>query len=214
MNNDPQNNGPKVYAIDGVTPVIDPTAYVHPTAVLIGDVIIGPGCYVGPLACLRGDFGRLIMEQGSNLQDTCVVHGFPGSDTVIEVDGHIGHGAVIHGARIGRNALVGMNSVVMDGAVIGEASIVAAMSFVKTGMQVPPKSLVMGMPARVVRTLSDEEIEWKFKGTLEYQQLAIRCRQNMHEVAPLRAVEPDRKRLRFEKIEEMIKPKSPSAEKS
>ena len=159
MNNDPQNNGPKVYAIDGVTPVIDPTAYVHPTAVLIGDVIIGPGCYVGPLACLRGDFGRLVMEQGSNLQDTCVVHGFPGSDTVIEVDGHVGHGAVIHGARIGRNALVGMNSVVMDGAVIGEASIVAAMSFVKTGMQVPPKSLVMGMPGRVVRILSDEEIE-------------------------------------------------------
>ena len=214
MNNAPQNNGPKVYAIDGVTPVIDPTAYVHPTAVLIGDVIIGPGCYVGPLACLRGDFGRLIMEQGSNLQDTCVVHGFPGSDTVIEVDGHIGHGAVIHGARIGRNALVGMNSVIMDGAVIGEASIVAAMSFVKTGMQVPPKSLVMGMPARVVRTLSDAEIEWKYKGTLEYQQLAVRCRQNMHEVMPLTAVEPDRKRLRFEKIEEMVKPKSPGAGKT
>jgi phenylacetic acid degradation protein len=181
---------------------------------LIGDVIIGPGCYVGPLACLRGDFGRLIMEQGSNLQDTCVVHGFPGSDTVIEADGHIGHGAVIHGARIGRNALVGMNSVIMDGAVIGEASIVAAMSFVKTGMQVPPKSLVMGMPARVVRTLSDAEIEWKYKGTLEYQQLAVRCRQNMHEVAPLTAVEPDRKRLRFEKIEEMVKPKSPGAGKT
>ena len=214
MNNAPQNNGPKVYAIDGVTPVIDPTAYVHPTAVLIGDVIIGPGCYVGPLACLRGDFGRLIMEQGSNLQDTCIVHGFPGSDTVIEVDGHIGHGAVIHGARIGRNALVGMNSVIMDGAVIGEASIVAAMSFVKTGMQVPPKSLVMGMPARVVRTLSDAEIEWKYKGTLEYQQLAVRCRQNMHEVMPLTAVEPDRKRLRFEKIEEMVKPKSPGAGKT
>jgi phenylacetic acid degradation protein len=214
MKNNPQNNGPKVYSIDGVTPVIDPTAYVHPTAVLIGDVIIGPGCYVGPLACLRGDFGRLIMEQGSNLQDTCVVHGFPGSDTVIEVDGHVGHGAVIHGARIGRNALVGMNSVIMDGAVIGEASIVAAMSFVKTGMQVPPKSLVMGMPARVVRTLSDAEIEWKYKGTLEYQQLAVRCRQNMHEVVPLTAVEPDRKRLRFEKIEEMVKPKSPGAGKT
>ena len=214
MNNDPQNKGPKVYSIDGITPVIDPTAYVHPTAVLIGDVIIGPGCYVGPLACLRGDFGRLIMEQGSNLQDTCVVHGFPGSDTVIEVDGHIGHGAVIHGARIGRNALVGMNSVIMDGAVIGEASIVAAMSFVKTGMQVPPKSLVMGMPARVVRTLSDAEIEWKYKGTLEYQQLAVRCRQNMHEVTPLTAVEPDRKRLRFEKLDEMVKPKSPGAGKT
>jgi phenylacetic acid degradation protein len=214
MNHDPNNKGPKVYAIDGVTPVIDPTAFVHPTAVLIGDVIIGPGCYVGPLACLRGDFGRLIMERGSNLQDTCVVHGFPGSDTVIEVDGHIGHGAVIHGARIGRNALVGMNSVVMDGAVIGESSIVAAMSFVKTGMQVPPKSLVMGMPARVVRSLSDEEIEWKFKGTLEYQQLAVRCRQNMQEVAPLTTVEPDRKRLRFDKPEDMVKPKSSAAAKS
>ncbi len=135
---------PKVYAIEGVIPVVDPTAFVHPTAVLIGDVIIGPGCYVGPNAVLRGDFGRLVMEAGANLQDTCVVHGFPGSDTVIEVDGHIGHGAVIHGARIGRNALVGMNAVVMDGAVIGESSIVAAMAFVKTGMQVPPKSLVLG----------------------------------------------------------------------
>ena len=214
MTNDPKNNGPKVYAIDGVTPVIDPTAFVHPTAVLIGDVIIGPGCYVGPLACLRGDFGRLIMERGSNLQDTCVVHGFPGSDTVIEEDGHIGHGAVIHGARIGRNALVGMNSVVMDGAVIGESSIVAAMSFVKTGMQVPPKSLVMGMPARVVRTLSDQEIEWKFKGTLEYQHLAVRCRENMQEAEPLTAVEPDRKRLRFDNPEDMVKPKSSAALKS
>ena len=132
------SNRPKVYAIEGVIPVIHPSAYVHPTAVLIGDVIIGPGCYVGPNACLRGDFGRLVMEEGSNLQDTCVMHGFPGSDTVIEVDGHVGHGAVIHGARIARNALVGMNAVVMDGAVIGESSIVAAMAFVKTGMQVPP----------------------------------------------------------------------------
>lgn len=207
------SSGPKVYAIDGVTPVIDPAAYVHPTAVLIGDVIIGPDCYVGPLACLRGDFGRLIMERGSNLQDTCVVHGFPGSDTVIEVDGHIGHGAVIHGARIGRNALIGMNSVVMDGVVIGESSIVAAMSFVKTGMQVPPRSLVMGMPARVVRELSEEEIAWKHKGTVEYQQLAVRCHDHLQEVAPLTAVEPNRKRLRFENIEEMLKPKSAFADK-
>lgn len=200
-------SSPKVYAIDGVIPVIDPRAYVHPTAVLIGDVIIGPGCYVGPGACLRGDFGRLIMEAGSNLQDTCVVHGFPGSDTVIEVDGHIGHGAVIHGARIGRNALVGMNAVVMDGAVIGESSIVAAMSFVKTGMQVPARSLVMGMPARVARSLSDEEIAWKHKGTLEYQRLAIRCMERLEEVAPLTAVEPDRQRLRFDDPENMVKPK-------
>ncbi len=199
---------PKVYAIEGVIPVIHPTAFVHPTAVLIGDVIIGPGCYVGPNACLRGDFGRLIMEEGSNLQDTCVVHGFPGSDTVIEVDGHIGHGAVIHGARIGRNALVGMNAVVMDGAVIGEASIVAAMAFVKTGMQVPPKSLVMGAPAKVVRELTDKEIAWKHKGTREYQLLAQQCLQEMEEVAPLTEVEPDRRRLRIDNPQDMVKPKS------
>ncbi len=198
---------PKVYAIEGVIPVIDPSAFVHPTAVLIGDVIIGPGCYVGPNAVLRGDFGRLVMEAGSNLQDTCVVHGFPGSDTVIEVDGHVGHGAVIHGARIGRNALVGMNAVVMDGAVVGESSIVAAMAFVKTGMQVPPKSLVLGAPAKVVRQLSDDEIAWKRKGTLEYQHLAVQCLQEMQEVAPLTAVEPDRRRLRIDNPQEMAKPK-------
>ena len=204
-------SAPKVYAIEGVIPVIHPTAFVHPTAVLIGDVIIGPGCYVGPNACLRGDFGRLIMEQGSNLQDTCVVHGFPGSDTVIEVDGHVGHGAVIHGARIGRNALVGMNAVVMDNAVIGDSAIVAAMSFVKTGMQVPPKSLVMGAPAKVVRELTDKEIAWKRKGTLEYQQLAIQCLKDMQEVAPLTEVEPDRRRLRIDNPQDLVKPASDGA---
>ncbi len=198
----------KVYAIEGVVPVVHPSAYVHPTAVLIGDVIIGPRCYVGPLACMRGDFGRLIMEEGANLQDTCVVHGFPGSDTVIEVDGHIGHGAVIHGARIGRNVLIGMNSVVMDNAVIGESSIVAAMSFVKTGMVVPPKSLVMGMPAKIARTLSDDEIVWKHRGTVEYQQLAIRCMQSMQEVEPLTEVEPHRQRLPLDDAQNVFKPKS------
>ena len=198
----------KVYAIEGVVPVVHPSAYVHPTAVLIGDVIIGPRCYVGPLACMRGDFGRLIMEEGANLQDTCVVHGFPGSDTVIEVDGHIGHGAVIHGARIGRNVLIGMNSVVMDNAVIGESSIVAAMSFVKTGMVVPPKSLVMGMPAKIARTLSDDEIAWKHRGTVEYQQLAIRCMQSMQEVEPLTEVEPYRQRLPLDDAQNVFKPKS------
>ncbi len=198
----------KVYAIEGVVPVVHPSAYVHPTAVLIGDVIIGPRCYVGPLACMRGDFGRLIMEEGTNLQDTCVVHGFPGSDTVIEVDGHIGHGAVIHGARIGRNALIGMNSVVMDNAVIGESSIVAAMSFVKAGMVVPPKSLVMGMPAKIARTLSDDEIAWKHRGTVEYQQLAIRCMQSMQEVEPLTEVELHRQRLPLDDAQNVFKPKS------
>jgi phenylacetic acid degradation protein len=185
----------KVYEINGVTPVVDPTAYVHPSAVLIGDVIVGPRCYIGPLAALRGDFGRLILEEGANLQDTCVMHGFPGCDTVVERDGHIGHGAVLHGCRIGRNALVGMNSVIMDNAVVGADSIVAAMSFVRAGMEIPPRSLAMGSPAKVARELRDDEIAWKSGGTAQYQELALRSMQTMRETEALTAPEPDRKRI-------------------
>ena len=185
----------RVYAIDGIVPVVDPTAYVHPTAVLIGDVIVGPGCYVGPCASLRGDFGRLILEAGSNLQDTCVMHGFPGTDTVVEENGHIGHGAVLHGCRVGRNALIGMNAVIMDNAVIGESSIVAASAFVKASQEIPPRVLVAGVPARVVRPLSDEEIAWKSDGTRTYQELTRRCLASMVETSPLSAVEPDRNRI-------------------
>lgn len=185
----------KVYSIDGITPVVDPTAYVHPTAVLIGDVIVGPGCYVGPAACLRGDFGRLELKKGANLQDTCVMHGFPGTDTVVEEDGHIGHGAVLHGCVIGKNALVGMNSVIMDGAIIGESSIVAAMSFVKAKMEVAPRTLVAGSPARVIKELTDKEIDWKSAGTRQYQDLAIRSMNTMQEVEALTEVEADRPRL-------------------
>lgn len=185
----------KVYAIDGITPVIDPTAFVHPTAVLIGDVIIGPNCYVGPTACLRGDFGRLELKQGANVQDTCVMHGFPGTDTVVEEDGHIGHGAVLHGCVIGKNALVGMNSVIMDGAVIGESSIVAAMSFVKASMQVPARTLVAGSPARILKELTDKEIDWKSAGTRQYQQLAVRSAETMELVDALTEVEAERPRL-------------------
>jgi phenylacetic acid degradation protein len=188
----------KVYEINGVTPVVDPTAYVHPSAVLIGDVIVGPRCYIGPLAALRGDFGRLILEEGANLQDTCVMHGFPGCDTVVERDGHIGHGAVLHGCRIGRNALVGMNSVIMDNAVVGEDSIVAAMSFVRAGMEIPPRSLAMGSPAKVARALRDEEIQWKIGGTAQYQELALRSMQTMRETEALSAPEPDRKRIEWD----------------
>ena len=185
----------RVYAIDGIVPVVDPTAFVHPSAVLIGDVIIGPGCYVGPCACLRGDFGRLILERGANLQDTCVVHGFPGTDTVVEENGHIGHGAVLHGCRIGRNALVGMNAVIMDNAVIGESTIVAACAFVKAGAEIPARSLVVGMPAKVIRQLTEEEIAWKGDGTKTYHDLTHRSLESMQETAPLTAVEADRKRI-------------------
>ena len=185
----------KVYSIDGVTPVVHPTAFVHPSAILIGDVIIGPHCYVGPAASLRGDFGRLILEQGANLQDTCVMHGFPESDTVVEQDGHIGHGAVLHGCRIGRNALVGMNAVIMDDAVIGADSIVAAMAFVKAGSVIAPRSLVVGAPAKVLRQVTDEEIAWKIVGTRQYQELAVRSLQTMRETVALTEVEADRPRV-------------------
>ena len=185
----------RVYAIDGIVPVVDPTAYVHPSAVLIGDVIIGPGCYVGPCASLRGDFGRLILQAGANLQDTCVMHGFPGTDTVVEENGHVGHGAVLHGCRVGRNALVGMNAVIMDNAIIGEASIVAASAFVKASENIPDRVLVAGVPAKVIRPLTDEEIAWKSDGTRTYQELTRRCLATLVETAPLTAVEAERKRI-------------------
>lgn len=189
-----------VYAINGVTPVVDPTAYVHPSAVLVGDVIVGPGCYIGPCACLRGDFGRIDIRAGANLQDTCVAHGFPGTDTIVEEDGHVGHGAVLHGCVVGRNALIGMNAVINDHAQIGESAIVAAMAFVKAKMAVPPRTLAAGIPARIVRELTDAEVAWKVQATRSYQELAVRSLATMQAVAPLAAPEPDRKRIELPEL--------------
>lgn len=204
QNNDFQG---QVYSIDGIVPVVDPTAYVHPTAVLIGDVIVGPNCYIGPNACLRGDFGRLVIKKGANVQDTCVMHGFPGTDTIIEEDGHIGHGAVLHGCHIGKNALVGMNAVIMDNARIGESSIVAACAFVKADFECPPRSLMAGTPAKVIRELSDKEIAWKGKGTAEYQNLTVRCLKTMERVAPLTEPEADRKRVEIPDVKPLYEVK-------
>ena len=189
-----------VYEIDGAIPVVDPTAYVHPTAVLIGDVIVGPGCYVGPAASLRGDFGRLELRAGSNVQDTCVLHGYPGTDTIVEEDGHIGHGAVLHGCIVQRNALVGMNAVINDNAVIGESAIVAAMAFVKAGSIVPPRSLAAGVPAKVLRLLSEQEMAWKIEGTKSYQQLTLRSLATMRPTQPLAAPEPGRKHIELPEL--------------
>lgn len=183
------------YAIDGVVPIVDSAAFVHPTAVLVGDVIIGPDCYIGPCASLRGDFGRIVIKAGANVQDTCVIHGFPGSDTVVEENGHVGHGAVLHGCVVRRDALVGMNAVVMDEAVVGEQSIIGACAFVPAGMQIAPRSLVLGIPAKVSRPLKDEEIALKLEGTLSYQRLVKRCIESMVEVTPLSAQEPERPKL-------------------
>jgi len=183
------------YAIENLVPVVDPLAYVHPTAVLIGDVIIDKHCYIGPNAVLRGDFGRIVVKQGANVQDTCVIHSFPEKDCIIEENGHIGHGAILHGCHIGENALVGMNAVIMDDAVIGAESLVAATAFVKSAFECPPRSLLAGSPATVKRQLSDKEVAWKTNGTKQYQHLTERCLQSLRPVEPLTEVQPERPRF-------------------
>lgn len=192
------------YSLDGIVPVIDPSAFVHPTAVLIGDVIVGPNCYVGPCASLRGDFGRIVLHAGANVQDTCVIHGFPKQDTVVEENGHIGHGAVLHSCIVRRDALVGMNAVVMDEAEVGAEAIVAACALVPAGMKVPGRSLVAGVPAKVIRALKDEEVAWKLEGTRAYQALAQRSLASMQEVAPLREPEAGRARSSISQVKSLI----------
>jgi len=186
---------PKVYSIDGIVPVVHPSAFVHESAVLIGDVIVGARAYIGPCACLRGDFGRIVVEEGANIQDTCMLHGFPGKDTVVGAEATVGHGAVLHGCVLRRGALVGMNCVVNDNAEVGEEAMVAAMAFVKAEARIPPRSLAAGIPARVLRELTAEEIQWKKDNMHLYQQLAQRSSKTMQRVEALTAVEPGRKRI-------------------
>lgn len=194
------------YAIEGVVPVVDPTAYVHPTAVLIGDVLVGPDAYIGPCASLRGDFGRIVLGRGVNVQDTCVVHGFPNRETVVEDNGHIGHGAVLHGCVVRHDALVGMNAVVMDDAEVGAQSVVAACTFVPIGMKLPPRTLAAGVPAKVRRELEPDEIARKLEGTLAYQMLTRRCHAGLQEVAPLPAVPADRPRVAMHDVRRLTDP--------
>lgn len=192
------------YAIEGVIPVVDPSAYVHPTAVLIGDVHVGPNCYVGPLASLRGDFGRIVLLAGANVQDNCVMHGFPQQDTVVEENGHIGHGAVLHSCIVRRDALVGMNAVVMDEAEVGEQAVVAACAFVPAGMRVAPRTLVAGVPAKLLRSLRDDEIAWKLTGTQTYQDLTRRSLASLTEVQALPQAEPNRPRVQAPEVKSLI----------
>lgn len=189
----------KIYSIEGIIPVVDPTSFVHPDAVIIGDVIIGSGCYIGPCACLRGDISRIIIGDGVNIQDGCVVHSFPEVDVIVEENCHVGHGAILHGCIIRKNALIGMNSVVMDRADIGENCFVAAMSFVKSGMLVSANMLIGGVPAKIIRPLNDEEIHWKSKGTSLYHRLATHSMLSMQEAVPLKSVELNRSRVSYSK---------------
>lgn len=192
------------YKIDGVTPVVSAESYVHPTAVLIGDVIIEAEVYIGPNASLRGDFGRIVVKAGANIQDNCVMHGFPQQDTVVEEHGHIGHCAVLHGCIIRRNAMVGMNAVIMDAAEIGENSIVGAASFVKAGVIFEANQLILGTPAKVIRALTDDELAWKRAGTEQYHQLVSRSHRSLQEVPPLREIEAERPRMTFTTVHQPL----------
>jgi phenylacetic acid degradation protein/carnitine operon protein CaiE len=175
-----------VYAFQGFIPVVDESSFIHPQAVVTGRVIIGKNCYIGPGAALRGDWGRIIIEDGCNVQENCTIHMFPGITVWLKENAHIGHGAVIHGATIGINCLVGMNSVVMDHAELGDECIVGALTLVKEGEKIPGRSLVVGNPGKIIKKVSDEMIRWKTEGTLLYQSLPKIMTEQWHAVEPLR----------------------------
>lgn len=181
-----------VFAFDGFRPVIHESAFIHPNATVTGNVIIGRDVYVGPGAAIRGDWGGVVIEDGCNVQENCVVHMFPGVTVVLEESAHIGHGAIVHGARIGCNALIGMNAVIMDRASIGAECIVGALTFVPAEMDVPPRSVVVGNPAKIVKRVTDEMIAWKTEGTRLYQSLPKRLHATLTPCEPLRTVPADR----------------------
>ena len=174
------------YEFNGIKPVADPSSFVHPQAVVIGSVIIGKDVYIGPGAALRGDWGAIIIEDGCNVQENCTIHMFPGITVLLKKAAHIGHGAIIHGATVGRNCLVGMNAVIMDEVELGDECIVGASSFIKQGEKFPPRSLIAGNPAKVIKEVSDEMIDWKTEGTKIYQQLPRQCFETLKLCEPLK----------------------------
>jgi carbonic anhydrase/acetyltransferase-like protein (isoleucine patch superfamily) len=174
------------YQANGIRPVVDASSYVHPQAIVIGQVVIGKNCYIGPGAVLRGDWGAIEIEEGCNVQENCVIHMFPGLTVRLLAGAHIGHGAVIHGAVVGRNCLVGINSVVMDHVVLGDESIVGALTLIREGEQIAPRSLVVGNPGKVIRQVNDEMLGWKSEGTTLYQQLPQQCFDELKKCTPLR----------------------------
>lgn len=181
-----------IYEFKGFIPVIHESSFIHPQAAVTGNVIIGKDVYVGPGAAIRGDWGEIIIEDGCNVQENCTIHMFPGKSMVLKAGAHIGHGAIIHGANIGANSLVGMNAVILDDAEVGDECVIGALSFVKAGMKIPNRKMVVGNPAVIVKDISDEMIEWKTKGTALYQQLPKECYETLRAVEPLREIPANR----------------------
>ena len=181
-----------IYEFEGFVPVVHESAFIHPNAAVTGNVIIGRDVYVGPGAAIRGDWGGIIIEDGCNVQENCTIHMFPGVTVVLEASAHVGHGAIVHGARICRNALIGMNAVIMDNAVVGSGCVVGALCFIPTGMIIPERKVVVGNPAKIVKDVSDAMLAWKTEGTALYQQLPSAMRASWKSVEPLREVPANR----------------------
>ncbi|WP_207497318.1 transferase hexapeptide repeat family protein [Aridibaculum aurantiacum] len=180
------------YEFKGFKPVVHPSAYVHPQAVVTGNVIIGKDVYIGPGAAIRGDWGAIVIEDGCNVQENCTIHMFPGVTVTLHEGAHIGHGAIIHGATVGRNCLVGMNAVIMDNVELGDECIVGALAFIKADKKIPARSLVVGNPAKIIKQVSDEMIAWKTAGTKLYQMLPSEMHESATPCEPLTEVEPGR----------------------
>lgn len=177
-----------IYEYKGLVPVVHETAFVHPQAAVTGNVTIGKDVYIGPGAAIRGDFGGIVIEDGCNVQENCTVHMFPGVTVHLQEGAHVGHGAIVHGAQLGRNCLIGMNAVLMDNAVIGEGCVIGALAFVPAEMEIPARKVVVGNPAKIIKDVSDEMLQWKTEGTKIYQQLAAEMLTSFKEVEPLREV--------------------------
>jgi phenylacetic acid degradation protein len=180
-----------IYEFDGYKPIIDPSSFIHPQAAVTGNVIIGRDCYIGPGAALRADWGQIIIEDGCNVQENCTIHMFPGVTVLLKEGAHIGHGAVIHGAAIGKNCLVGMNAVIMDNVVLDDECIVGALSFIKEGEKFGKRSLIVGNPAKTIKQVSDEMMAWKTQGTALYQALPRQCFETLKPCEPLRTIPED-----------------------
>lgn len=198
-----------IFEFNGFKPVIASSSYIHPNATVTGNVIIGEDVYVGPGAAIRGDWGAIIIEDGCNIQENCTIHMFPGTTVRLKKAAHIGHGAIIHGATIGENCLIGMNAVVMDDVIIESECIIGALSFVSAKMKIPARSLVVGNPAKIIKEVSQEMIDWKSKGTALYQALPGECYGTLKPCEPLREVEKNRpKQEKMYSTWEKIKDKS------
>ncbi|MEO7308345.1 MAG: transferase hexapeptide repeat family protein [Ferruginibacter sp.] len=180
-----------IYEFKGYKPVIHESSFIHPQAAVTGNVIIGRDCYIGPGAALRGDWGKIIIEDGCNVQENCTIHMFPGVTVVLKAGAHIGHGAIIHGATIGKNCLVGMNAVIMDNVMLGDECIVGALSFIKADEVFESRSLIVGNPAKKIKEVTDEMIGWKTDGTALYQQLPKDMFESWEECEPLRSIPED-----------------------